>query len=360
MTMFVAGGSLNPVKHSHIIVHRAELDTILDHIDKEDSYVILCGPRQTGKTTLLYQVQSLLNDQGYGVAYLDLSGLDDLNKNSFYHLISNRIKNSLTKLLGSNSDNAINPETVNDQTSFADYLKSLSSNTPQARKIILMLDEVGGVPEDVAETFFPTLRSFFQQGREPSDDCYLYQKIIVIFAGSLDLSQLIRGHNSPVANVCKKVTLTDFSKEQIGQLVRKLNNFSDEGIEITINSVYEWCYGHPYLTQSLLKLIDESQVCRNLPFDKLPEFIDGIVNRYILCGGDPNCNHILHYLQKAGKPWQDAVFKVLHNRQLKTISYWEDLEVIGIVRRLPDFNYTIHNKVYEKILTSFFDSPTQQ
>jgi DNA invertase Pin-like site-specific DNA recombinase len=86
MAAFQAVGGLHPEEHSHIIVRRPELDHLLAHVQNGDLYVALSSRRQTGKTTLLYQLQARLHGHGYGVVYLDLSGLNDLSKAQFYRL----------------------------------------------------------------------------------------------------------------------------------------------------------------------------------------------------------------------------------------------------------------------------------
>ena len=107
----------------------------------------------------------------------------------------------------------MNPEQVTDQEAFGNYLTWLSAHTPRARKLILMLDEVGGVPEEISETLFPSLRRFFHRGRRPSHTRDLYRRVMFIFAGALDLHLLRQGKNSPLWNICEFYSLHDFSLE---------------------------------------------------------------------------------------------------------------------------------------------------
>ncbi len=212
MGIFKAGGGLNPKRYENIIVHRAELDRILNHIENEELYIALRSPRQTGKTTLLYQIQAHLHGHGYGVAYLDLSNVGDLNKVEFYQTLCSSLHDGLNSLLDDNIEQLLNPKAITNQNSFSDYLKLLVEHTPQARKLILILDEVGEVPEKISATFFPTLRKFYHSGQGNLPDSDLYRKIIFIFAGALDLRKLMQGHNSPLRNICIPFPLTDLSR----------------------------------------------------------------------------------------------------------------------------------------------------
>ncbi len=108
---FIFSGALNPDKHSDIVIHRPEIDRILDHIAYKDEYVVLCNPRQTGKTTLLFDIQTRLKDDNYGVVYISLEGLDDLSKPEFYHTICSDIQDELSELIDAAPENDLSSVT---------------------------------------------------------------------------------------------------------------------------------------------------------------------------------------------------------------------------------------------------------
>jgi hypothetical protein len=356
MAVFTAGGGLNPEQHASIIVWRQELDHILAHIQSGDLYIALRSARQTGKTTLLYQIQTRLHGHGYGVVHLDLSGRSDLSKAQFYQTICIDICEGLGALIDDTNEPTLNPQQVTDQISFSTYLTSLSAHTPQARKLILMLDEVAGVPEQTSATFFPSLRGFFHNGRRPSKVRDLYRKIMFIFAGALDLQRLIQGKSSPLRNVCEPSLfspLGDFSREQGRRLAGNLQSFSIEMMNAIADAVHEWCDGHPYLTQRLLRLIETSKECRAASVDRLPGVVDRLVGENFLSGDDSNLTHILHYLQ-ARREYSDQIFKILKEERRKSVMHTEDLLSIGLIKRSTDQYLIIRNKIYEEALNIFF------
>ncbi len=355
MVVFKAGGALNPEEHCNIIVHRAELDLFIKHIENGELYIALRSPRQTGKTTLLYQIQACLHGQGYGVVFLDLSGLNDLDKADFYQTICTDIRDGLADLIDKTTINSLNPQDVTNQRDFCNYLKWLSGNTPQARKLIFALDEIEGVPEDVSLTLFPRLRWFFHRGRHSSQERDLYRKVMFVFTGALGLRRLMQGENSPLSNICKIFTLEDFSQKQVIELAKNSKVFAPDIVEIIANSVYEWCSGHPYLTHRLYELIEESNAFQGTYINQLPAIVNQLVEKYFIYGNNANLAHIFNYLLENDKSCQDSVFKVLNKEQLKSVNYDQDILTVGIIRRSNDLYLTISNKIYEKALKNFFE-----
>ena len=296
MTVFQTGGPLNPHEHRDIIVHRPELDRILTHIESADPYVALRGSRQTGKTTLLYQIQDRLHERGYGVVHLELSWRSNLNKAEFYQAICTDIRDQLSELPDGVSKDVLDFRHITDQDAFSDYLTRLSAHILWARKLIIMLDGIEGVSEEVSSTFFPSLRRFFHEGRRPSKGRDVYRKIMFIFSGALGLQRLSQGANSPLQNICAPFSLSDFSQEDVHKLASNLRGFPPEHMEAIADAVYRWCDGYPYLTQRLYALIDETQACRGAKVYQLSEVVDGLVEDRILYADDPNLIHTINYL----------------------------------------------------------------
>ena len=365
MTDFIAGGPLNPVDDRNVIVPRQELNKILDHLKSSDSYVVLESSRQTGKTTLLYQIQHSIvsTDNNYGVAYLDFSLIINQDEAEFYHQLCELIKLNLIDLIEAPSNATLEPRNVINFQTFSDFLKSLSSQTPQAQKLILIFEEIGHIPEDVFPTFFAGLRGFFNQGRGLSNERNLYKKIIIICAGTLDTKKLIEGENSPFRNICERFTLNDFSREQVLSLAQNLKyftNFSDEKVTFIVDYIFEWSAGHPYLTQRLYKLIDESEECRNASTSQIFQIINRLVQNELIDNNDVNLEHIFHCLnnleQETGTCFS-AVKQVLNGRQgqpIRTIEHQVDLMLIGIIKRLANRGLVIRNRIYEQKLKLFF------
>ena len=351
MTVFKSGGGLDPEADRNIIIERPELDRVFAHIKTEDLYVALRSPRQTGKTTLLFQLQSRLQESGYGAAYIDLGGLSEA---AFYETLCTEIQSQFDKLIRDNAGSPLPPQTIKDQEAFLNYLTWFSAHTPQALKLILMLDEVGAVPEKISPTFFSSLRRFFHSGRRPSKKRHLYQKVMFIFAGALELRLLMHGKASPLRNICEPFSLDDFSREQGLRLASRLGGFCPAGQEVIAEAVHKWCGGHPYLTLRLYALIDASQEDRRVSVNQLPEVVDRLVAKHILYDSDANLSHILDQLEKSPE-YQKRVVTILRSGKRKSVWSADDLLSIGIIKRSEDLHLVIRNKIYEKVLNDLFE-----
>ena len=360
MTVFVAGGALHPEKHPKIIIDRPELNLILDSIKFQNEYIILNSPRQTGKTTLLYQIQTQLHGNNYGVVYLDLSGFSNLNKAEFYRTVCTNIQKQLTDIINDDletSSDAKNitqdTQRITNQCAFTDYLKFLAANTSQARKLIFMLDDINGIPEGEFLVLFATLRIIFNEGRQDSsEDIDLCRKLMFLFTGNVGLKRLTEGKNSYLRNICQEFYIKDFSKQQVITLGENLQNFSDLLREKISHSVYEWGSGHPYLTQRLFQLIDENQEVRHQEETHILEFINGLIEQYIKDKKDANLNYIVDYLRKKSKinsSCNEIVNKLLHPHFQVSGEHKDELETIGLIKKNDQGDFTIRNKMYGEV-----------
>jgi hypothetical protein len=355
MTRFITNGVLDLTKHRSVVVERPKLKAMLEHINSDDLYIALHNPRQTGKTTTLYQIQKSLHGKSYGVAYIDLEGQGDMSKEAFYRWLANEILQGLDKMIECGSTEAPPLQSSVDQNTFAQYLRWLSAHSPQARKLIIILDKVGDVPAVAATTFFPALRKFHGIGRnEQARDRELHQKIMFVFSGSLDMRRLIQGPNSPISGVWKEFDLDDFTREEVRALAANLESFPDTHVPIIADAVYAWTSGHPYLTQRLLALIDGCNDCRVASIAEVADIIKRLTEQYILLGQDGNLAHILKQLRE-NREYSTAVFKVLEEAKRKTVGSVDDLLSIGVLKKETDLSLAVRNKIYVERLRLFFD-----
>ena len=392
MNHFIYQGPLNSKEHFNIIVERQEFKDILEHIETSDSYVILRNPRQTGKTTLIFQIQQALQENyGYSVVYLNLQGYNELENKKFYQTICKKIYAALSDVMDENTEDArqltiIKPENVIDQFDFSDCLIWISACTSKkAKKLVIIFDEIGGVPEGIYLAFFSFLRNFFTEGRQDSEKSRWYQRVSFIFVGALDMLRLEDDPNSPLSNVCTIFSLQDFSQKQGIDLLKRNGEVIDlpvEVLEIIAEIIYEWCSGHPYLTLRLYSLIEEKkdtikdgvkwiqeekggqslkEIIHQISQD-LEQVIECLIKKYFLYGNDENLDHIHRQLDKNPEYWKE-VYKILGEKP-KTVRHKEELLTIGIIKQIESENdneyyLTIRNKLYNEWLKELCKSSSK-
>lgn len=348
MSTYITEGPLHPIKHKNLLVQRDELNKILKHIDVKDSYIALGNPRQTGKTTILNQVVILLRNKGYAVANIDLEKYAIYKTPDFYKNLSQEIIRSVNvPSVNYECNNVIN------QTSFLVFLKHVAGLLNTSRKFIVILDEVGGVPEAESQSFFSSLRWIFTQGRSVDLDNELYNKVLIIFSGSLDLYKLSSGKNSPLYNICTPISLADFSLTQVYYLVEKMGTTKTGGEKLS-KVVFFWTDGHPYLTQKLLDHIEEQELWRNAEAKNLNKIIEKVIDNEFLFGNDNNTLHLTQTITK-NADYQKSIFRILRSEKQKPGELGGELIKLGILKRTPDANYVSRNRIYQKVLEHFLD-----
>ncbi len=348
--LFKTKGPLDAEADKAIFVQRKELDDILRPAEQTSvsSYIALLGSRQTGKTTLLYQARSILEQSDCAVAFVDLSVLKNQGEAECYNYVCSQIEEELSaRLLPSQGEEESPP--VGGPLDFRAFLLDLARRAKTSR-IVVMLDEVGAIPPDMSDAFFGTIRNVFSsRGKEIEHD---FQKYLFIFSGATDLFLLTSGENSPL-NICERVYLSDFDVHGVRQIVA---NFARLGIgtrQTVADYVYEWTGGHPYLTQRLCSIIEHQR-----PWALTHATVDRAVAEML--SSDDNLRHIVHQLERfpdAKKLLRDMLVtgKSLGFSRLNPVI--AQLEVIGAVSAGP--RCRVRNRIYEQALRTYLGAPVK-
>ncbi len=263
-SVFKTRGPLDPVGDNAICVPRPELGTLVRAANAPtiDSYYLVLGSRQTGKTTLLYQLRTRLRSRGFGIAFIDLSVVRDQPEPDLYQFVSSEIVSAIGSLLprplvsppsspGANipADAALPCNPIQ----FRTFLLRLAQNA-QAPRLIILVDEIEGISERHSAGFFGAIRNAFSSRRKEDEEAF--QKYLFVFAGARDLHRLTGGPNSPM-NIAERVYLQDLTLDGVRQIVSNFRRASIMAPEESARWVYDQTSGHPYLTQKLCAQIEE-------------------------------------------------------------------------------------------------------
>ncbi len=220
------------------------------------------APKKMGKTWLLERILHYAEQQDYQVVPINLLGIEstvvnDLERFLKYFCtrvtrqlkIENRLGDYWDSELGSN-------------TSCTEYFEEYILQQDD-RPIVLAIDNVDRLfpYTEVAANFFSLLRAWYEDARILPD----WQKIRLIIAHSTDIYPTLNVNRSPF-NVGLAIELSDFSKEQISQLVEIQNSVRTDSAQEPIhalNPLIDLIGGHPYLLQLALDFL-HSQPDKNL------------------------------------------------------------------------------------------------
>lgn len=251
-SVFKTRGPLDPVTDRAVYVPRPELERLLRaaQATSVDAYLAILSSRQTGKTTLLYQLRHRLRPRGIGVALIDLAVLHDQSEERLYAYVAGQLRSEFAANLPRSAERKDVSLPAN-PIEFRRFLLDLARQV-RAPRLVVLMDEVETVPEGVSDGFFGTWRSVFSSRRK--EDEIAFEKYLLVLCGARELHRLTSGPNSPL-NIAERIYLRDFDVSGVQVLVENLPRV---GIGITPETaqwIYDYTGGHPYLTQKMCALI---------------------------------------------------------------------------------------------------------
>ena len=263
-SIFKIRGPLDPVNDSAICAPRPELDQLLRAVNAPtvDAYLAILSSRQTGKTTLLYQLRQRVRPRGIGVALVDLSLVRDQPEDQLYRFVAGEVQSELEPNMPRRVEPKSSPPPKREATAlpsnpieFRRFLLDLARQVRSPR-ILLLMDEVEAVSDKYSDAFFGVLRNIFSSRRK--EDEAVFEKYLIVFSGARELHRLTGGPNSPL-NIAERIYLHDLDVNGVQVIAA---NFRRAGIEASAEAA-DWLYaqasGHPYLTQKLCAQIEQWQ-----------------------------------------------------------------------------------------------------
>jgi hypothetical protein len=348
--MFKVAGPLDPTA-DHFVGRAQELTRMSNWVKSAETYGLVLGASQTGKTSLLYKLQADLLLQ-YTCIYLNLQPFSDLDQSQTYRHLCEQI---VEKLCNSLEKKEWPP--VDYGLAFIRFLKQLSENIDSPR-IVLLLDEIDALSQQSLGDLAGTIRGVFHRKMGEHE----LQKFVFIYAAGTDVLTLAEKRGSPLRNITECLYLEDLSRSETFQVLEY--GFEDTQIAKTIaDHVYGWTHGHPYLTQALGDTLVKMKQQGDDP--RLAESVDEAVQR-LQTEGDPNLRHVVNALERArsdSPALLEKVRDILESRVKIHFSRTDpeilQLELMGIVREGEDGYCTIRNQIYQHILQDVRDTVTE-
>jgi len=320
-----------PRHHPTLLPRRREVDEIAARIEKADCYVAVLGSRQTGKTTLLYELIATYAGRWDFVCY-DLQNWGDLDIPTAYLRLSEEAARKL------NLSPGLNTSEIKNGTKFEDFVAELATLTHGSR-LVFLVDEPEGLAEETSSQIGSTFRKIFtDKSMVPA-----HSKVVFVLFSSLDLYRLSAKLNSPLRNVTECVYLNerDFSADAI----RRLADVGGMGAHA--ERVFWWTQGHPYLSQRLCSILEEN------PALGVDEAADELIH-----GGDANIEHVLKcsekYLETLERIWRGE--KVKFSRGTPQL---RELELIGLIRKDSSSYCMARNEVYRQAAQDLLEAKEQ-
>jgi len=329
---FNTQGTCIPEKHFMVDISK-KLEKIIEMIDDE-LYFIINRPRQYGKTTTMYLLERILNNE-YDILPLSFEGMGDeryLSEESFIEGLFLQL-NKLFEYTNNQTLKKIIEEHIKltklDQLS--EFITKLVIKSP--KKVILMIDEVDkSCNNQLFLNFLGMLRNKYLLRSAGRDNTFHS----VILAGVHDVKTLklkLRNdeeqkYNSPWNIATEFEVDMSFSDEEISTML--VDYAKEKNIKMDIKEISEKLYyytsGYPFLVSRLCELIDKKIMKEN---NWSLEDVDSAV-KLILNESNANFDEVIKNLENNEK-LHDTVQEIIIHGNEKTFNIHNPVINIGII-----------------------------
>ncbi|MEC4817475.1 MAG: AAA-like domain-containing protein [Scytonema sp. PMC 1069.18] len=219
---------------------------VYQEITQPGSVIRIRAPRGMGKSSLVLRLLEFAQRQGYHTVKLDCQQIDLLNKldlKKFLRCFCWRIAKELG--IDPNLDDNWDEE-IGSKLSCSFYLRNYLLEQIKS-PIVLVLEQMDCLFEypQLAQEFFPLLRSWYEEGRRDRH----WQKLKLVVVYSTDVYVSLDLNRSPF-NIGLPLRLPEFTQQQVKELAKRYGLDWSCGQEAT--QLMSLVGGHPALIQTAL------------------------------------------------------------------------------------------------------------
>jgi len=335
MGVFWYRGTLPP--ESPMFVGREEELSRIAHLcqGEVESYIIVLGARQSGKTSLLNQLEARLGERAQWVP-VNLQGLPSAGSTEVFQFIAQELATEL----GSKGQLADNVQS-------APALKQLLCDLSPPRTTVVTIDEIGAVQPQAARDLANALRAFHQDRLRSR--YHALRRYVFVLVGGIELYDLAASDVSTLYNISDKLYLGDLSRAESDTLLYR--GFAELGIEQPAarsisDRIFHHARGHPYLTQRLGGFVEEALEREHCvpTLDVLDRVASDLAN------SDANIVSLVNGLRDE-ELWAEAR-KLARDEPIpfsRIASVPCRLELLGLIRD-EDGHCKVRNPIYEEVL----------
>lgn len=304
---------------SRFYVERSFDGLALQAICRQGETVVIKGPRQMGKSSLLMRVTQTAQRQGKRVAYLDFQEFETAslaNADDFYPEFCALLSDELD--LADQVDRYWQNKLGNTQRCTR-YLERYVLKTLE-QPLVLAMDEVERTFDTPFRSdFFSMLRGWHNKRATKA----IWKTLDLVLVTSTEPYQLIEDLNQSPFNVGQVLDLTDFTADQVADLNQR---HGSPLVPSDLRCLMNLVHGHPYLVRKALYLVATGQYGADDLFNQADE------------DRGPFGDHLRHHLFRIyNQPELTNCFlQVVQHQRCPDEGVFFRLKGAGLVRRRQD------------------------
>lgn len=356
MRRFGTQGRVYTDKH-YVVPRTKEIDNFNMRV-KDGRYIVLFAPRQTGKTTFFRMALASLSkeDPSYFPIQLDFQIMRNCSPPIFYdrlyYMLGMQIESVFQKRGRGPSDELkefLNNTTISDDFSLIVFFRHLSNlldndannNVSTHNKVVLLIDEFDGIPQNVVSEFLYALRTIYL-----SDDLHCPHSVGIV--GVKSINQLNYDRSVSPFNVQDEFRLPNFTLEQVQDL---FGQYTDEAGQSfapeVVKSLHTQTGGQPFLVNRIAQILtEEMEIPKTETVNQL-HFSDA--HTQILREQNVNIQHLTTNIRR-DKRFESMLMKIMARDQGVDFNLDDDiiseLATYGVIRESTDKMCEIANPIY--------------
>ncbi len=258
MRRFGTQGPVNS-KDNYVVARSEELADYIRRV-KEGRYIVLFAPRQTGKTTFFQDALKILMDEGetYFPIQLNFEEYEDITPTDFYDSLCKEIGKEIEKVfrerhasLSQELRDFLASARIINHISMREFFERFTALETNLR-VVLIIDEFDGIPQDALNGFLRSLRRIYLTGRE------VRSPYSVGIVGVKNITQLNYDRSISPFNIQDEFTLPNFSLEQVRELFAQYTDEVEQPFAPkVVEMIHKQTAGQPFLVNRFAQILTE-------------------------------------------------------------------------------------------------------
>ncbi len=355
MRCFETRGPVNPEKN-YVVSRTEETADFINRI-KMGRYIVLFAPRQTGKTTFFKQAINILvtDEPNIIPIQMNFDTYAELSMSEFYECLYEDLREEIVNVF--DRRDSVPPDTLTellDDTILTNAFSmrrffSKFERVLNNQKVLLIIDEFDGIPQDAVSGFLNALRHVYL-----SDNLHCPYSVGIV--GVKSIAQLNYDRSISPFNIQDDFNLPNFTLKQIQELFSQYTeetgqDFTPEVIEI----IQKQTGGQPFLVSRFGQILTEELGIPKTETICMEHFLHA--HSRIFQERNVNFEHLLTNVRQEPR-FKSILMKIISFESGVPFNLYDDLmnELItyGIIAKGKDDLCEIVNPIYQQCILQAF------